>query len=187
MNNSLRFIVTGGSGFIGTNLIDRLSAQGCSILNIDINPPRNQDQMKFWQRIDICNFEMLKRSVENFNPNVIYHLAARTDLYGNTIDDYLANTEGVKNIVDLVSSLKSLTIVVFASSRLVCEIGYQPKGDQDYLPNTIYGESKVIGEKIVRQNSYKIPCSWVIVRPTSIWGPWFSTPYKDLSIVCPKG
>ena len=39
------------------------------------------------------------------------------------------------------------------------------------LPPNLYGESKVIGEKLVQES--EINCDWVIVRPTSIWGPWF--------------
>ena len=36
----------------------------------------------------------------------------------------------------------------------------------------------MIGEQIVQELTDKIPCSWLIVRPTSIWGPWFDEPYK---------
>jgi nucleoside-diphosphate-sugar epimerase len=179
VNDPLRVVVTGGSGFIGTNLIELLNSLGFSLLSIDIMPPRNPLHMNFWRDVDVCNVEMFRKTLKEFNPNVIYHLAARTDLNGNTLADYKANIEGVKNIIDFISSLKSLKLAVFASSRLVCEIGYQPKGDDDYLPNTIYGESKIIGEKIIRSSSNKIHCPWVIVRPTSIWGPWFATPYKD--------
>jgi GlcNAc-P-P-Und epimerase len=80
-----------------------------------------------------------------------------------------------------VSSLldaRDLRIAVFASSMLVCRIGYRPKDELDYCPSTAYGESKVIGERIVREAAgAKLP--WVIVRPTSIWGPWFGSPYRD--------
>lgn len=48
---------------------------------------------------------MLKKTLKDFNPNVIYHLAARTDLNGRAIADYAANTKGVKNIIDLIASL----------------------------------------------------------------------------------
>src|SRR5206468_416100 len=36
--------------------------------------------------------------------------------------------------------------------------------------------SKVVGERLVRERSPSY--SWLIVRPTSIWGPWFDVPYK---------
>jgi nucleoside-diphosphate-sugar epimerase len=59
---------------------------------------------------------------------------------------------------------------------LVCRNGYTPVSDTDYCPNTLYGTSKVEGERLVRSNT-SLP--WVIVRPTSIWGPWFGEPYRS--------
>ena len=67
--------------------------------------------------------------------------------------------------------LNELKKIIIASSMLVCELGYSPKNFNDYKPNTLYGESKVLTEKIVK----KFKNSWTIVRPTSIWGPWFET------------
>ena len=75
--------------------------------------------------------------------------------------------------MELSSKLKSLKRIIIASSMLVCRLGYIPKDFNDYAPNNLYGESKVLTEKIVKQ--YKI--NWVIIRPTSIWGPWFREPY----------
>lgn len=60
---------------------------------------------------------------------------------------------------------------------LVCHTGYYPKNQFDYAPNTLYGESKVETEKIVWDN--KPQCDWAIIRPTSIWGPWFGVPYRN--------
>jgi nucleoside-diphosphate-sugar epimerase len=52
-----------------------------------------------------------------------------------------------------------------------------PKDQFDYAPTTIYGQSKVETEKIVWKTH--IHCDWSILRPTSIWGPWFSVPYRN--------
>ena len=60
---------------------------------------------------------------------------------------------------------------------LVCHSGYYPKNQFDYAPTTIYGESKVETEKAVWAN--KPMCDWAIIRPTSIWGPWFGVPYRN--------
>lgn len=47
MNDSIRALVAEGSGFIGTNLIELLNSLGYSLLNIDINPPKDPLQIKF--------------------------------------------------------------------------------------------------------------------------------------------
>jgi GlcNAc-P-P-Und epimerase len=157
------------------------------VLNYDIEPPRNKTQNKFWIKGNLLDSEKLKSSVESFNPDYIVHSAARTDLNGSTIDDYRVNTVGVSNLIDSLQFSKSLKRILFASSRLVCKIGYQPKSDTDYLPTTAYGESKVLGEKIVRDRAEDIPCPWMIFRPTSIWGPWFDVPYKDFFMMILNG
>jgi nucleoside-diphosphate-sugar epimerase len=80
--------------------------------------------------------------------------------------------------VEVLRGCKSLKLAVFASTMLVCRIGYQPNSEDDYRPSTAYGASKVEGERIVRRlGAGHFP--WVIVRPTSIWGPWFGAPYRD--------
>ena len=175
----MRGFVTGGSGFIGTNLVQRLFDSGCTILNFDIKPPQNTEHQPFWVKGDVRDSETLFTELDKFKPDFLIHLAARTDLDGIDIDEYSTNTDGVLNIVQAIAKLSSLEKVLFASSRLVCKIGYQPKTEDDYCPTTFYGESKMIGEKIVKEKADTIPCPWLIFRPTSIWGPWFGTPYKE--------
>lgn len=183
----MRMLVTGGSGFIGTNLIEYFLAHGNEIVNLDIASPRNKAHSSNWQQIDLLNAKGLRDAIHNFNPEVILHMGARTDLDGISLNDYAANTVGVENLIAAIEDLKSLRRVVFASSRLVCRIGYQPLNNLDYCPSTPYGESKVIGEQIVRSEASRIPCPWVIVRPTSIWGPWFDVPYKTFFLSIAKG
>jgi nucleoside-diphosphate-sugar epimerase len=52
-----------------------------------------------------------------------------------------------------------------------------PQNDLDFRPDTLYGQSKVLGEQIVRE-SKELKCEWCIIRPTSIWGPWSDAPYN---------
>jgi nucleoside-diphosphate-sugar epimerase len=174
-----KIAITGGSGFIGTNLIDYLSKKNFQIINIDTKSPRNPNQINYWNQLNILNYQELKKKLSEFNPNFICHLAARTDLLGKTLLDYDANINGTRNLVKASKELSSLEKIIFFSSRMVCPIGYQPKSEFDYNPPNKYGESKVLGEKIVREELKKSDCSWIILRPTSIWGPWFDIPYKN--------
>ena len=181
-----RILVTGGSGFIGTNLVEIFLNRADEVLNLDIKQPRNPALVDTAKKVDILDAKQLKEAVRSFHPEYIFHLAARTDLDGESIDDYKANTIGVRNLIEAASCVASIRRVVFASSMYVCRLGYIPRHDSDYCPNTYYGESKVLGERIVRElagNSFV----WVIVRPTSIWGPWFDVPYKGFFAAVKKG
>jgi len=173
-----KILVTGGSGFIGTNLVSKLIEQGYEVANIDTLPPRNKLHNDVWTRIDITDRAKTLAFVAEFSPDYCYHLAARTDLNGKELTDYSANISGVTNIVDALKMCKSLQYAVFASSMLVCQLGHSPKNDDDFCPTTIYGESKVLGELVVKKLG-KLHYPWTIVRPTSIWGPWFRAPYRD--------
>jgi len=172
-----KILLTGGSGFIGTNLLEKFLNDGYDVLNIDFKEPKSKEHIKYWKNIDITNFSLLKQSVENFIPNYIVHLAARTDLDGNSLTDYNANTLGVENLMKIAKELTSLEKIIISSSMLVCHTEHNPSDQFDYAPKTIYGESKVQTEKNVWANIPK--CDWAIIRPTSIWGPWFGVPYKN--------
>ena len=172
-----RILVTGGSGFIGTNIIE-FYKNDYEVLNIDIVAPRNINQISYWKEIDILDKSSLKKIFISFKPDFVIHMAARTDLEGRNLKDYNANIKGVENIICATNNTSSIKKIIFASSRLVCEIGYEPKDEFDYKPSTIYGESKIIGEKIVRASKIE-NATWIIVRPTSLWGPWFGAPYKN--------
>ena len=173
-----KIAITGGSGFIGTNACNYFSSVGNDVLNVDINQPRDSKSKSMFAQVDICSYDKLNRLLQDFQPEYIVHLAARTDLDGKSVSDYSANIEGVENLVNISNNIQSLKRVIFASSRLVCKIGYQPKSYNDFCPTTFYGESKMIGEMIVRKQAASSYC-WSIVRPTSIWGPWFDVPYRN--------
>ena len=171
-----KVLITGGSGFIGTNLLLFL-IENYEILNIDIRESNLTELQKYTSIVDITNYENFRNVVIGFSPDYIIHLAARIDLNGKFIYDYSANTVGVSNLMKIIHELPKLKKLIVTSSMLVCHTGYYPKNQFDYAPNTLYGESKVETEKIVWDN--KPQCDWAIIRPTSIWGPWFGVPYRN--------
>ena len=170
-------LVTGGSGFIGTNLIERLVELDYDVVNIDIKPPKNTKYLKNHYFLDITDQITLCKFICDIKPQYLIHLAARTDLLGETREDYNVNIGGVENICIAASQCPSLKRILFASSMLVCRAGHIPRDGYDYSATTAYGQSKVDGENIVRQYDKKLPSN-MIFRPTSIWGPWFDVPYK---------
>jgi nucleoside-diphosphate-sugar epimerase len=172
-----RIFITGGSGFIGTNAVEYFLERNYIVKNFDIQTPQNPEHSAYWIKGDINDERNYSEAVQDFKPDFFLHLAARTDL-DETKDlykGYKANISGVDNTINIVNKIDSIKRILFASSRLVCRIGYTPKNYDDYCPPNLYGESKMIGEQMVKQS--KIDKEWLLFRPTSIWGPWFGVPY----------
>lgn len=170
----MRVLVTGSSGFVGQALIRALRDHGHEVSGFS-RTPGQPDSLTG----DLLDPDSIRAAVEAFRPEVIYNLAAETDLKGEARGGYAANTVGVKNLLDVIQSPNSVRRVVWASSQLVCKPGHPPKHDTDYAPEGGYGESKVLGEKMVRTRDGGGK-TWVIFRSTTIWGPGMSPHYASI-------
>jgi nucleoside-diphosphate-sugar epimerase len=178
--------VTGGSGFIGTNLVEHLRADPrWQVSNLDISRPRHPEHSELWHRVDLRDGGAVRSALAATGPDVIVHLAARTDLDGTTAADYAVNTDGVRSVIDAARA-ERVTRVLFCSSQLVCVPGHRPVDEFDYCPPNLYGESKVVGERLVREHAAE-HFSWALIRPTSIWGPWWGRLYSTFFRVVRNG
>jgi nucleoside-diphosphate-sugar epimerase len=127
---------------------------------------------------DILDLDKLCSIVSRYQPDIVVHLAARTDLDENEdLEGYAANSRGTKNLVQAIVNAGSVSRALFTSSQLVCRVGYIPRSDTDYKPSNLYGESKVLTEKVVRESRLS-SITWCILRPTTIWGEGMSAHYQ---------
>lgn len=163
-----RVLLTGASGFIGTNLIDFLAGCGAAVVNVDIDPPLCSRQSPLWRRCDVGDLESLRTIVNGVDPHVVVHLAARTDTDSVEVSDYAINYMGTRNVVQALSG--NTERFVFVSSQFVVGPDATFRSETDYAPHSAYGESKVQAELGLRADPPQVP--WTIVRPTNVWGPW---------------
>lgn len=172
-------LVTGGSGFIGTNLISALSNVGARLTNVDIAPPRERALRQLWLRGNLLDPETMVKALAVSRAEFVVHLAARADLTrGLPIETFAVNTKGVQHVIDATNAARHVRRTIYASTRLVHDLGYKPSSTDDYSASTAYGKSKAIGERHVRSQSRQDRSDWVIVRPTGIWGPHGGVPYR---------
>ncbi|MGB3848561.1 MAG: NAD(P)-dependent oxidoreductase [Tunicatimonas sp.] len=177
----MKILITGGSGFIGTNLLQSCLDQDVEVLNLDWNPPLDAAHIPYWEALDIMDATRLGEVFAAYQPTHVVHLAARTDtdIYelDGDLNEYIQNTVGTQHVLDAIKATPSVERAIITSSMFVCEAGYLPQHDQDYRPFTLYGVSKKLTEDYTR--AANLNCTWTIIRPQTIWGPW-SLRYRDV-------
>jgi nucleoside-diphosphate-sugar epimerase len=183
----MKVLVTGGSGFIGTNVVEALSREGNTILNYSLHAPLNHEQIQYWRAGDILDPVATAAVFQGFQPDKVLHLAARAECDEDTTvgAGYRVNTEGTRNVLDAIRATPSVQRTIITSSQFVCAPGRLPKNDTDYFPETVYGESKVITERLTREAG--LPGVWTIIRPTNIWGPWHMRYRREFWRVIKRG
>ncbi len=184
----MRIVITGMAGFIGRRLGHLMQSQGFDVVGCDSRPETASDESAARCRvIDVLNYSALLEFLKTTQPDVIVHLAARTDLAEkHDFTRYQANIDGVRNLCEAVREIRSVERVLYTSTQLVCKPGYAPRNDQDYNPHTPYGESKVRTEQIVRELDGG-GVTWCLIRPTTVWGPGMSAHYQRMLSLIDRG
>jgi nucleoside-diphosphate-sugar epimerase len=162
-------LVTGGSGFIGSHVMDVLKERGFTAVNYDIKPPVFERHAAQWLEGDVTNLAQLTSAFETVRPQAVIHLAAKAEIYAYAWSDFDSIHAGTHNLLKAVDSYGQLETLVNISTQLVVGPGYQPRSLLDYKPYTLYGEAKAYAEALLYQ--WNSPTHWLTVRPANIWGP----------------
>ena len=154
----MRSIVTGGAGFIGSHLIDRLVARGDEVIVLDNLSSgkaeflsHHDSQVKHVD-VDITNFDAILPHFEGVD--VVYHLAANPDIrLGTQVTDtdLKQGTIATYNVVESMR-IHNVSTIMFASSSVVYGDNAPMPTPEDHgpcLPISLYGASKNAGESLV--------------------------------------
>jgi nucleoside-diphosphate-sugar epimerase len=165
-----RIVVTGGSGFIGTHLVNALVRDGNDVVSLDKVLPTLSAHRRFHRFVDILDYRAVLKALLEARPDVVVHLAARTDTFGTNLSEYAVNTVGTRNIAEGVAATGGRTLLINTSTQFVAAPGVEITGPREYKPHTVYGESKAAAEESLWGDFAEL--DWTIIRPTNIWGPW---------------
>jgi GlcNAc-P-P-Und epimerase len=175
-------IVIGGAGFIGIHLTQKLHSLGARVTVIDV-PSADFSRLPIgavsvpW---DVCNPKSPTSML--LEADYVFHLAARTDLGGRTISDYAVNFDGPKMVLGILRDSRRIKRFVFYSTQLVTGIFNEARfitEDEPYRTRTLYGQSKILAEQAVRDLCARHSIPFVILRPTSVYGPFGKRPYRE--------
>ncbi len=165
----MEVIVTGGSGFIGQHLCQRLAAGGHHVLSIQRRPWRDTPPGVKTMEVDIRDVSIMKA----FNGcEILYHLAAIPPGEARRRELYEVNVRGTENVLDMAYSCRVRRVVFVSSAEVYGLLPSIPcPEDVPLRPLTEYGRSKALAETCCLQFMKKKGMAVVILRPGSVLGP----------------
>lgn len=165
----MKILVTGGSGFIGTRLIERLGSH--DVVSIDSNTPVK----KGGYRADVSDSIALDKIFAAEKPEYVFHLAAHVNpriSMGNPSVDVKANIFGTMSVLEMCRK-HSVKKIIFSSTAAVYGEPKRIPVDEEHetLPLSIYGASKLAAEKYIKMyhNAYGI--GYAVLRYANVYGP----------------
>ncbi len=179
-----KILVTGGAGFIGTNLVLELKKRQNEVIVSDLYNTGKEDYV----RADVRNFRQLERIFEKEKFDYVYHLAAEygrwngEDYYENL---WQTNCIGTKHILRLQEKHK-FRLIFFSSAEVYGD--YEGKMSEDVMVNcpinetyqmNDYAITKWAGELMCMNSAKMFGTETVRVRPVNCYGPHeHYTPYR---------
>lgn len=185
-------LVTGGTGFIGKRLVDRLVKKGKNVRILthkDLKEAKAEltfiaDNKVEIIKGDISNYCDVKKAV--YGVNTIYHLAAATKGDWNYHVD--ATIRGTKNILDAGAEAGVRRLVYASTLSVYKSVSFPRKGivDEDFpyedrpLKRGFYSNAKLTAEKMVREYSKTGKMAISILRPGLVYGPGGKKFHQDI-------
>jgi len=155
-----KVVVFGGSGFLGSYIIDELIKQNYEVVNADINPPKFNKDNQIYKCIDILDIQKVNEVITE-DIEFVYNFSGLADInvaIDNPIRTIELNILGNANILE-ASKNKNVKRFVYASSAYA----FSNKG-------TFYGISKQTSEKIIEEYYKRYDLKYTILRYGSLYG-----------------
>jgi|SRR3989344_4284184 len=184
-----KVLVTGGAGFIGSHLVERLNNQASFVIALDNfdsyysakEKRRNLAAVLRNKKFtlikgDVRNTSLLENILDTFSPNSIVHLAAKVGARNSLIHpkEYTeVNTLGTLNLLERIKNRKNITLIFASSSSVYGDNKKIPFEEKDIVDNQLspYAVSKRSAELFCKKYAklYKIPIT--CLRFFSVYGP----------------
>ena len=169
----MKALVTGGGGFVGRAVIDRLLDRGMHVTSLGRSPqPELEAKGVRVLQVDLVDKDEVVAACEGMN--VVLHIAAKAGVWGSRESFYSANVVGTRNVLAGCRTQK-IRWLVYTSTPSVVFNGGEFTGDDESLPygsNWLchYAETKAIAEQEVLAANGKDGLATVALRPHLVWG-----------------
>ena len=180
-----KIIVTGGLGFIGSNLIDLLISKNYYVINVDkityssnfynVKEFKNNKSFNFI-KTNISNKEKLSQIIKRFKPKCIFNLAAEThvDRSIDQSDDFIqANIKGVHTLLEILIKNRHIKLIHISTDEVFGSVKKNFRTDENspYKPLNPYAATKAASDHLINSyvNTYNVKA--IITNCCNNYGP----------------
>jgi len=169
----VKYLVTGGNGFLGGALVRKLAENGAAVRSFSRR--KNPELASLGVEVicgDLADLEAVGKAVNGCD--LVYHVAAKTDMWTDYESIYRTNVIGTENVIEACRT-HGVKYLIYTSSPSVTFAGDDQNGVDETIPYpdrylAYYPQTKAIAEQtILTANSEDLLT--VSLRPHLIWGP----------------
>ena len=173
----MKCLVTGGAGFIGSNLVDELLKKGHEVVVVD-NESSDANEQFYWNsnasnhKLDICDYESIYSLFEGVD--VVFHLAAEARIQPSIIDprqSVLTNVLGTFNVLEAARH-NHVKRVVYSSTSSAYGLKNTPPLSEDMKKDCLnpYSVTKTCGEELCLMYSSLYEIETTVFRYFNVYG-----------------
>lgn len=173
----MRALILGGSGFIGRNLVSHLEEQGETVAVLDRAPDPLGGLSGEFVEGDAQDPEVVWNAIRQARPDVIYHLAANSDISAGIADASLDFGDTLLTTMSLAQACQREPVeeIVFASSSAIFGVmnsRIAENSEEFFQPISWYGKAKLASELVIQSLSTQSPSTRVLIaRFPNVVGP----------------
>lgn len=181
MNKLQKILVTGGAGFIGSHLTEKLLGKGYSVVVLDNMTTGNPENLKPFSKL--ANFELKKGDIRDklaiaeatCGTDAVVHLAALIDVKKSVLDPastHEVNATGTLNVLQEAVRQGVKRVVLASSAAVYGDTEKLPiKEDTPLKPLSPYAASKTSAEAYCQAFAKSYALNTIILRPFNVYGP----------------
>jgi UDP-glucose 4-epimerase len=186
----MKILITGGAGFIGSNVADMLAAKEHDIViadNLSTGFEHNVNKKAKFIKVDITDFEEIEKIFNYEKPEIIYHFAAQIDVRKSVSDpifDARTNIMATLNLIKLSNDFK-VEKFIFSSTggAIYGDTDDRPtKENHSEWPLSPYGIAKLATDKFLNYYHEVFGLKYVSLRYGNVYGPR-QNPHGEAGVV----
>lgn len=175
----MKILVTGGAGFIGSNLVDSLIKENHEVIvldNLSTGKKENLNKNAYFYNIDLRDLSKLNSLFEKERPEIVYHLAAQINVRKSIKDPFYDESVNIAGSLNLLECCKDYGVkrIIYSSSggAVYGEPQKLPAPEEHEIrPLSHYGASKFAVESYLSVYNAIYGLDYVTLRYANVYGP----------------